>query len=225
MKNIFEILNTSALFKNIEINEIQKIIERTKHKIINYEKEEIIAFQGDLCDKIGIVLDGMIEIKNMMENGKSITITSMKAGNIFGEVILFSNQKSYPSTIEANSKSTILFLHKTEVLGLCRENELILNNFMSLLSNKILMLNQKLKSLSYNTIRQKLVYYFIQEYEKQNTPFITLPYSRAELAEYLGIPRPSLSREMVKMKEDNLIDFEKNTVKIINFDALKEFLL
>lgn len=222
---ICEILNTSVLFKNIEINDIDKIMKTIKHKITDFNKEEIIAFQGELCDKIGIVLDGVIEVKNMMENGKSITITSMKTGQIFGEVIIFSNQKNYPSTIEAFTKCRILFLHKAEVLKLCSENETILNNFMSLLSNKILMLNQKLKSLSYNTIRQKLAFYLIQEFKKQQNVFLKLQYSRAELAEYLGIPRPSLSREMIKMKEDNLIDFERNTVKIININLLKEYLL
>lgn len=225
MKNFCEILNISALFKDIEINEIDILIKKTKHNILEFKKEEIIAIQGDLCDKIGIVLDGVVEAKNMMENGKSVTITSMKAGQIFGEVIIFSNQKNYPATIQAFTKCKVLFLHKTEVLELCSENKTILSNFMSLLSNRILMLNKKLKSLSYNTIRQKLVYYLIQEYEKQGSIFLNLQYSRSELAEYLGIPRPSLSREMIKMKEDNLIDFEKNTVKLLNLDSLKEYLL
>lgn len=225
INKICEILNTSVLFKNVEIDDIDKIMKNIKHKITDFNKEEIIAFQGDLCDKIGIVLDGVIEVKNIMENGKSITITSMKTGQIFGEVIIFSNQKNYPATIEAFTKCKILFLHKVEILKLCRENETILNNFMSLLSNKILMLNQKLRSLSYNTIRQKLAFYLIQEFKKQQNVFLKLQYSRAELAEYLGIPRPSLSREMIKMKEDNLIDFERNTVKIININLLKEYLL
>ena len=35
--------------------------------------------------------------------------------------------------------------------------------------------------------------------------------SRVELSEYLGVNRSALTRELAQMREEGLIDFEKNT--------------
>jgi CRP-like cAMP-binding protein len=49
--------------------------------------------------------------------------------------------------------------------------------------------------------------------------------SRREMAEQFGIPRPSLSRELVSMKKDGLIDFDRQTITILDMEALEYLLL
>lgn len=44
---------------------------------------------------------------------------------------------------------------------------------------------------------------------KGNTHF-TIPFSRQELADYLGVDRSALSNELSKMQRDGLIEFKKN---------------
>lgn len=111
------------------------------------------------------------------------------------------------------------------MLKLCSLNTSVLNNFMGLLSNKILMLNKKVKTLSYQNIRQKLCNYLLEESKKQNSFILKMSVSRKEMAEQLGIPRPSLSREMINMKEEGLIEFEKNIIRILDEEALETELL
>jgi Mn-dependent DtxR family transcriptional regulator len=45
---------------------------------------------------------------------------------------------------------------------------------------------------------------------------------RNELAEFLNVSRPSLSREMIKMKDEGIIDFYKSSFKIIDIERLKK---
>lgn len=130
-------------------------------------------------------------------------------GDIFGEVIVFSSMNKYPSTILSNSNSSVMFISKEDIVKLCSLDSLILNNLMGLLSNKILMLNKKVKNLSYETIRQKISSFLMDQYRKQNSLTLKLNMSRQALAEIFGIPRPSLSRELINMKNDKLIDVEK----------------
>ena len=95
---------------------------------------------------------------------------------------------------------------------------------MELLSNKILVLNKKIKNLSFDTIREKICSYILDEYKKQKSKNIILPFTRKEMAENLGVQRPSLSREFIKMKEEGLIDFNKNNVTILDMEALEDYL-
>ena len=41
----------------------------------------------------------------------------------------------------------------------------------------------------------------------------------------LRIPRPSLSRELISMKKDGLIDFDRQTITIKDMEALEDILL
>ena len=51
--------------------------------------------------------------------------------------------------------------------------------------------------------------------QKQDSRYITLPLGRTELANYIGANRSALTRELTAMREDGLIDYEKNTFRIL----------
>ncbi|QBD85387.1 Crp/Fnr family transcriptional regulator [Clostridium tetani] len=220
-----EVLKNSIIFKNIEEKDIIKILNSINYTIKFFHREENIAIEEDPCQSLGIIISGNVEIQKIFASGKVITIDRLKQGNIFGEVIIFSNMRKYPATITAVQEASIMFISKEEILKLCSLNSKFLNNFMGLLSNKILMLNKKVKNLSYNSIRQKVSSYLLQEYEKRGNLILKLNISRKEMAELLGVPRPSLSREMIKMKEEGLIDFNKNIIKILNEESLEDILI
>ncbi|BDR87306.1 Crp/Fnr family transcriptional regulator [Clostridium tetani] len=220
-----EVLKNSIVFKNIEEKDIIKILDSINYTIKFFHREENIAIEEDPCQSLGIIISGNVEIQKIFASGKVITIDRLKQGNIFGEVIIFSNMRKYPATITAVQEASIMFISKEEILKLCSLNSKFLNNFMGLLSNKILMLNKKVKNLSYNSIRQKVSSYLLQEYEKRGNLILKLNISRKEMAGLLGVPRPSLSREMIKMKEEGLIDFNKNIIKILDEEALEDILI
>lgn len=220
-----EVLKNSIIFKDIEEKDIIKILDSINYTIKFFHREENIAIEEDPCQSLGIIIIGDVEIQKIFTSGKIITIDRLKQGNIFGEVIIFSNMRKYPATITAVQEASIMFISREEILKLCSLNSKFLNNFMGLLSNKILMLNKKVKNLSYNSIRQKMSSYLLQEYEKRGSLILKLNVSRKEMAELLGVPRPSLSREMIKMKEEGLIDFNKNIIKILDEEALEDILI
>lgn len=75
--------------------------------------------------------------------------------------------------------------------------------------------------LSLQTIRQKLTWYLLKEYKRQKTLEINLENSKVSWAEKIGIPRPSLSRELINMQDDGLIILDKNKVKIVELKKLE----
>lgn len=83
------------------------------------------------------------------------------------------------------------------------------------------MLNDRITSLSLDSTRKKIVNILLLEYGRQKSQYLLLPYSRKKMAELLNIPRPSLSRELIRMKDDGLIDFYKNRIKIIDLKSLE----
>jgi len=101
-------------------------------------------------------------------------------------------------------------------------DEKVLGNFMSALSNKILMLNSKIKSIAFKSIKHKVINFILEQYKNQKSETITLKESKEEIASSLGIPRPSLSRELMNLRDLNFIEFNRNIIKILNIEELEE---
>lgn len=105
------------------------------------------------------------------QSSKAVTLNTFKVGNIFGEAIAFSEKHVYPATIVSVDNVKIMFINKNDIIRLCRLNDKFLNNFMTILSDKILMLNNRIKNLSYETIKQKVANLILEEYKKQKSVY------------------------------------------------------
>ncbi|HZK00338.1 MAG TPA: helix-turn-helix domain-containing protein, partial [Tissierellaceae bacterium] len=97
----------------------------------------------------------------------------------------------------------------------------LIMNMLKIISQKALMLNRKMDYLSIRSIRGKVSYLLLQEYKKMNKPMFLLPLNRNELADFLNIPRPSLSREMCRMRDEGVIDFHRSSIRINDIDRLR----
>lgn len=224
MKEIIKPLKQCILMKGFSDEIIKETLESVNYTINTFSKGEIIAVEDSYCSSIGIVIKGGVEVQKIYASGKTITMSNLEVGNIFGEVIIFSNKSAYPATIVASNNCQIMYISKENILKLCKLNSEFLSNFMTLLSNKILMLNNKLRNISYQTIRQKIASYVLDEYKAMNKLTISLKCTKKEMAEQLGIPRPSLSRELINMKDEGILDFDKNIITILNLDSLENIL-
>lgn len=212
----------SEFFKNIKIETIEAILSQVRYYEKSYSKGEIIAHEEEKCSSLGLILKGTIQIERLYSNGKSITLQRLKAGDVFGEALVFSSTGNYPATVQSVDNATIMFINKDEILKLCLKEPDILENFMTLLSDKVFMLNAKVKSISFKSLKQRVINYIIEKSRVQNSLTIKLKESKESIAAYLGIPRPSLSRELIKLRDDKLITFSRDEIVILNLEDLEE---
>ena len=97
-----------------------------------------------------------------------------------------------------------------------------MENFISLLSSKVIILNDKIKYLSFKSVREKVANYILEESKGKNE--VILNDTKEEVAAYLGMPRPSFSRELNNLKREGLIDYSRKNIVIINRELLEEIL-
>lgn len=217
-------LRNNDLFKGLDIEEIEDILKNISFTKIKYRKGEILAHEGEVCTSLGIILEGTIEMQRIYCNGKYIVIKKLSKGEVFGEALVFSERGFYPVTALAVNDCLIMYIKKEEVLSMCFQNKKILENFISLLSSKVLMLNKKIKNISFKSIKEKVSNYILEESIIQNTDTISLNESKEDISAKLGMPRPSFSRELMRLKTLGIIDFNRRFIKIINKDELENIL-
>ena len=222
MKDIINKLQGNEFFNNLNNEEIENLISNIRYSVKSYKKGEVIANEEDTCNNLGFVVEGTIEIQRIYLSGKQITLKRLSNGDVFGEALIFSKKSKYPSTVISFSDSNILYISKADILKLCTINEEVLGNFMSALSNKIFMLNSKIKSIAFKSIKHKVINFILEQAKIQKSETINLKESKEEIASSMGIPRPSLSRELMNLRDLNYIEFDRNVIKILKIEELEE---
>lgn len=146
---------------------------------------------------------------------------------MFGEMLVFSSRKAWPVTVRVQSSCKVLFLTNSDLIARCVNNcswhISMLRNFMKVLSDKSLMLNKKVEYLSIKSIRGKICTYLLEQYQNTGNVNIMLPLKRNELADFLNVSRPSMSRELCQMRDEGIIDFHLSAFRIKDMEALKSF--
>ena len=98
----------------------------------------------------------------------------------------------------------------------------IIRNLLGELAEKNLRLNEKLTHMGQRTTRAKLMSYFSAEAQRRGSYEFDIPFSRQQLADYLGVVRSGLSLELGKMRREGLLDFHKShfLLKVPDADSL-----
>lgn len=211
------------MFKNKSEEYLLDLFKDANYIIKSYSKNDIIAMEGDTCTSIGLILDGNIDIKRMLGT-KVIHVSSFGKGHIFGEVIAFSDVNLYPATVMSSTPSKIMFISKDNFIKFCTSHEDFLGMFLNDLSNKIFVLNKSITNLTFSSVRQKICNFLITEYKLQNSENIKLKMTKEKIAESLGITRPSLSRELINMKDMGLINYSRSHIKILDLEEIENIL-
>lgn len=217
-------LKKSPLFASMSIEELENCLKCSKSEIVSYKKEEMIFFAEDKPKKLFILIEGSVSICHDSLSGKRNIVTTIShEGDMFGEVFLFINKNEYDNYAIAINDTKVLQMPKEYLYGSCSKNcpshTLLTSNMLSILAQKAYYLNQKLNILSSNNLRQKISKLLLRN--SSNDGNVTLKMNREELADYLNVARPSLSRELMKMQDEELIKIDKNKIKIINFEEIQ----
>jgi len=220
MKNYINLLQRTDLFKYISCEDLINLLNPNLYKLKSYKKNSIVYLKNEECKSCDVILKGNVLIQDIDTSGNVLTIREFSDGEILGENLLFSNNNIYPMTVFSKTDALILHMKKDLIFNLCKHNSHFLNNFLMSISNKTIILKDKVKKLSIKTIRECIVDFLIYQNKYQNSKIIKLDRTKKELAEEFGIQRTSFSRELNKMKKEGLIDYNSNSIIIVDLDLL-----
>ncbi|TRX70471.1 Crp/Fnr family transcriptional regulator [Carboxylicivirga sp. M1479] len=214
-----EVLAKCPLFKGIDNEGISQLLNEIPYQIKKYEKGHMIAQSGEECRSLMIMLKGSVKGEMMDYSGKAIKIEDIEPPKPLAIAFLFGENNSCPVNIVANNSVEILHLPKKSVIELMQMSSHVLKNIMNIISSKTQFLSDKIRFLSFQTIRGKIAHYLLQLTGPVNGEMI-LTKSQEELANMFGVTRPSLGRALRDLHNENIIEAKGKSVKIINRELL-----
>lgn len=204
------------LFRDIKKEQMLDLFKYPKYRIKSYSKGQVINLNGDQCSTMDIILEGKASVQKIDSEGNAFKIALFSSGNIFGVNLMFSSRNTYPMTVLAETDAIVLHIKKELVLELSKLDTHFINELLTVISDKTLVLTDKLDTISMKTVREMITDYLTHQAELQKSRRIVLGISKKELAENFGIQRTSLSRELNKMRKENLIEFDSTSITILD---------
>lgn len=149
-----------------------------------------------------------------------IITTISSPGDMFGEVYPFIGVEQYDMYVEAKRYSKILILD----VNFLTESEKIRENLLFIFAQKAYTMNRRLRVLGATGIRGKLARFIVDRQVEEKKKNIKINMSREQMADFLNVTRPSLSREMGAMIEEGILSLNGKILKVVNQEALEKWL-
>lgn len=213
-------LRQIPLFKNLTEKDLKILEEHIKIEEKTYEKGSYIFNQGDIKGDLYFLIEGSILVAKFDSNGKRSIIQTFNNKGIFGEVYAYLNEPfDFSALVQKKSKVLVIKEFRNLINEFMPKSFLI--NYIDLISKKCLILSQKNQITNQFTLRQKIANFLLIEEENKK---INLKQTREELADFLSTTRPSLSRELSNMADENIIKISGKDIYILDINLLKNLL-
>ncbi len=222
----------AKLTSNSQGDYADRLIERTVWK------GEIVENEGNFCESMGFIVSGCLSVEKYSSNGNFVMVDLLVPGDSFGDDLILSDDPYYKFSIEAASDAKLLILPRSLLFEMIAADPSLRETFNQYLSKQISRRDRRVLVLSQRNLRQKISAYLItllkeqggydeedlikpQRKENQATLSVELPVSKEVAAHLLAMPRPSFSRELLRMEEDGLIKVNGRTIWLSNLTALE----
>lgn len=219
-KSELDTLRATLLFSGISSEEIGRLCRLLHAGERHYAKGSFLITAGDPISAFALLLSGAVQVFMDDMDGNRIVMANVAPGTLFAEAMACSDVAESPIYAVATQESTVLWLQSTFLSNpaffadpLCARFGA---NFIRSMAERSLRFNDRVQILSKKSIRDKLITFFSQQIHQQKSRQIVIDMDRSALADYLGVERSALSRELSRMQHAGILQFHKNHFTIFH---------
>lgn len=213
----------TRLFRDIDQPGIEKMMKCTVGITKGYKAGDYIFREEDIPQYLYLVLEGEISVVKDFASGRQDILYVAGLGEVFGEDFFGPEQKPYWFNAVANVDTILLLLPWNFFFGFCsnacEHHQQIVRNMLEIMAVRNFNLVKKAHILSSTTLREKISVWLL---ESMKNGQVETKMNREQMAAYLGVTRPSLSRELMKMQKEGIIDIDRKRIRITAQDKLYE---
>lgn len=214
-------LGSCGLFEGLPADRIKYLLEKFPFQLHNYSKDQIIVSKGELWNELRIVVDGSVSAVLNDDAGKMLKVEDFQVGQSLAPAFLFTKDRSFPVVVIANSPAKILIIERSVLLQIFVEEQSIMVNYLTMVSEIVQTLTKKIRILTMKSLKAKLSFILLQESKRLKSNILNL--RRQNLADFLGVERPSLSRTLSQLVDENIIEVNGREIKILDMEFLKKY--
>lgn len=215
----YHILYQSGLFGGIAETDLKSMLNCLNAREASFSRGQFIYQEGDVIQEAGIVISGKVHILQEDFWGNRNIVSVMQSGDIFGEVYACLGNEKLRVSICPETDCRVLFINLRKAMHVCQNScsfhQKLVENMVYSIARKNLNLTTKIQHTSRRSIREKVLSYLSEESRKNESSYFSIPFTRQQMADFLAVDRSALSKELAKMKEEGIVEFERNQFHLI----------
>lgn len=208
----------SPLFRGIDPAEQAALCRCLGAVERRYAKGDVILSEGAPTERMGVVLSGLALIEHCDVWGRRTILGSAGPGAAFAEAYACIPGEPLRISVTAAEDTAVRFLQTGKILTACPNNcsfhAQLVRNLLAVCAQKNLQLSRRILHTSPKTIRERLLSYFSEQVKVTGSRTFTIPYTRQQLADYLGVDRSALCTALTKMQREGLLRCRRNTFEL-----------
>lgn len=213
-------LADTMLFRGIDEDEISAMLSCLQPYERSYQKGEAIYRIGDVVHAVGVVLEGSVRIERTDAWGATAVLALIEPGDAFAESYACAGDVPLLVNVMANEPTRVLFLDVSCMMlpcsAACGHHGKLAANLLALTARKNIALSQRSFHVMPRTIRGKLLAYLSTEAARAGSRRFTVPFTRQQLADYLGVDRSALSAELGRMQREGLLRTDRRRFELLS---------
>lgn len=211
------ILKQLNLFKTLPEEMIKYISERFVEK--EYNRRQVI-FEPEDKDKVFLLKSGKVEIYELAEDGKRIIVDILGPGDVFGDLGIEETGEHF---VEATTDSFVCVMPKNEFFDMVSKTPQVANTLVKQLFTKVIESEKQVAALASDNLLVKIKNLLLRLAKKHGEiknerVIITTKFTHEELADMIGISRPTMTELLNRLEREGVI---KREGKIISYDSQK----
>jgi CRP-like cAMP-binding protein len=173
-------------------------------------KREFLFHEGDRGSAMYLMAQGILQVFRTSAEGREVVIKLIGPGEIFGEVVLF-ERDTFPASAMALTAVEV-FLIPRKQLHCLLDQEGFRNDFIAMLLSKQRYLTDRIFGLSAMDVEGRL-FRFLRETFGEREEYV-VDITKKDVAAAIGVLPETLSRLLLKLKEDGLMAWDGEMVRL-----------
>lgn len=217
---MFPILKDSPLFRGLDQQTIDKLLERVSYATTTYNHDDCIARRDTAYSGLMIILKGSVRGEVTDAAGRKRIIDNIAAPQLIAPAFLFGGYNRLPIDVVANEDGTeIMTLHRGGLFEMMQDNTIVLSNFIDIISNRANYFSRKIYALSVLMLTEKVAALLLLSSASAATD--TVPLEVKKMADELDITRNALEQTLSELAKKGYIELSSTEIVIRNRKALE----
>lgn len=217
-------LQGCGLFSGIPEGERERLLGCLRAETVQYGKNEIVWNIGDVIASCAVILSGSVRAESVNAAGEHTLMACHRAGALVGDILMATPGGKSPVYVVASEPTVALLLPFREIMGgcarCCEAHVQLRENLISEIAQKFWAQRRRMGYLSTSGLRGRIAMYLLDRSRDAGSTTFSLGGTREDLADFLCVNRSALSRELGRMKREGLLDYYRDTFRLLQPDRL-----
>ena len=219
-------LGRTSLLSSLTGSELKSLAARTNRKL--FSAGELLFSEGEPCNGLHIIAQGKVRIFKTSMSGREQVLAVNVPGESVAELPVFDGG-AFPASAVAIEDAEIAFISRRDFQAYCMEHPEVALKVLQVVGGRLRRLVGIIEELSFTTIRQRLIAALLklaQEEGKKSELGIEfqLPATHQELAHQLGTVRELVSRNLMRLQAEGLVDVNARRITVKDMAGLRALL-